>query len=318
MKTIIAYIFLSVFTLSCVYGQIIEEKERELFKSVGVKERTKIDYKFTNNVQAQKGVKTSVSLYNKEGLALKTYTYNGKGEVVVTETNSYDEHNNRIFYERKSASGAYKKTSEYDSEDKVILESGYDGSATFKTLYKYDSKQRVLEIAYYAENLLDEKRVYKYEGSNATVQILHKGKDLKSTIYLKYNSANQIIEEKAKSLTGVELEKRIIEYNAKGLIIKEEKYHTGTLSYRHSYVYDAKGELVKLSEESTSSQKFDKKLYKYDSNGRIIEYKWTKKPGQDYNIKTYKYDAKGSCTEELTFYPATKYKLRSKYEYKFY
>ena len=317
MKTYIAFLVLSILSISLVSGQTIEEKERELFKKYKVKERTKYDYKYTNGKPATSGTKTSVSTYNNEGYILENFTYNSKGDVVTTEKFGYDENGNRTYYERKSMAGAYKKTSEYNEEDKIILETGYDGSAAFKTVYKYNSAKQVTEITYYAENLLDEKRVYEYSGKSATVKVLHRGKDLKSTIKLIFDNNWQIMEETVYSLEGVELEKRKNTYTA-GKIATESKYRAGELKYTTYYHYDIKGNLVKITEDSKSKGKFDKKLYSYDAAGRVVNYKWTRKPGMDYNSKTYTYGDKGVCIKEHTHYPKTDYKLLSKYEYKFY
>ncbi len=318
MKRILTYLIFSVLFVSFSAAQTLEENERELFKKHKVQKRTKFDYKFSGDKVASEGVKTSVSTYNEMGFVLSTTAYNPKGEEVTTEKFGYDDSGNRTQYERKSMTGAYKKNSQYDDEDNIILESGYDGSAAFKTTYKYNSSNKVTEIGYYVENLLDEKRVYEYKGQTAVVQILHKGKDLKSTVKLKFNSNGDILEETIISLEGTELEKRLLEYNAQGLMTKETKYRGGELNYTTWYYYDGNNNLVKITEDSKSKGRYDKKLYKYDSQGRVIEYKWTRKPDQDYNVKTYTYGADGVCVEELTYYPRTNYKLLSKYSYTFF
>lgn len=319
MKTIIIYIFISVISIAWLSGQVIEHKEIELFKKYGVKERVKYDYKYTNGKMAKQGLKSNTNVYNRDGLVLNVTSYSGDGDVSRQEKFGYDQNGNRIMYERKSMRGDYKKDTEYDDE-KVILETGHDGSAAFKTVYKYNNANRVAEIEYYSDNLflIEEKRIYKYTGNKAVVQILAKGKTLKSTVNLVFNSSNQIIEETYLSLEGVELEKRMVTYNSNGNLSKEEKYRGGKRAYTTFYVYNAKGELVKLIEDTPSKGKFDKKLYTYDVQGRVIEYKWTRKPGQEFNVKTFKYGSNGVCSEEHTLYPATDYQILSKYEYSFY
>jgi hypothetical protein len=317
MKTIITYICLSILTFTSVIGQTIEEKEKELLKNAKVSERTKYDYKYTDGKIAEQGTKASVSKYNKDGLVLETTTYNFKGDISVVEKFEYDKNNNRILYERKSMSGAYKKTSEYDDEDKIILESGYDGTAPFKTVFIYNSENKITQIDYYSGDILDERRMYEYSGNKATVKVLHRGKDLKSTVKLIYNNKGEILKETTFSLEGIELENRVLEYNEAGLISKEEKYREGELSYRYTYTYDSNNELIVVSEDSKSKGKFDKKVYSYDSKGRVAEYKWKRKPDEEYNVKTFKYSANEVCAEEHTYYPKTKYQLLSKYGYKF-
>ena len=319
MKKVFTYLLLCLVSFAGVNAQIIEEKEKELFKKYKVSERIKYDYKYTNGVQAENGVKSNVCKYNSNGLVLEIISYNPKGEISTKEKFGYDDNGNRVMYERTSLRGDYKKDSEYDNDDKIVLESGYDGSAAFKTVYKYNSSNRVIEIQYFTDNLfmVDEKRVYKYNGNKATVSIMDKGNALKSTVNLIFNSKQQIIEETVVSLDGVELEKRLVEYNSAGKIAKEEKFRAGKRAYTLTYVYNAKGELTKLVEDKPSKDAFDKKLYKYDSEGRIVEYKWARKPGQEYNVKTYTYGSNGVCTKEHTLYPATNYQIMAKYEYSF-
>lgn len=319
MKTIIAYILICVFSLSGVYGQVIEEKEKELFKKYGVSERIKYDYKYTDGKIASKGLKASVYKYNKQGLVLEITSYNADGDVSRLEKFGYDNYGNRTMYERKGMRGDYKKDTEYEG-DRIVQESGNDGSSAFKTVYKYNSNNRVEEIEYYTDNLfeVEEKRVYTYNGSKATVKVLHKGTTLKSTVKLVYNAQNQIVEETVLSLEGVELEKRLIKYNTNGSLMQEEKYRGGKKAYTYYYVYNANGELTKLVEHVPSKEKFDKKLYSYDSEGRIIEYKWARKAGQEHNSKKYTYGSNGVCIEEHTLYPATNYQIKAKYTYSFF
>ena len=317
MKKIVAYIVFSIISLAFVCAQTLEEKEHELYKKHKVSERIKINHKFVNGVVSKTGVKTSRSKYNKNGYLLETLTFGKKGDTVTVENFGYDKHGNRVFYERKSISGVYKKTSKYNEEDNILLESGYDGSAAFKTVYIYNNAGKITEIKYYADNMLDEKRVYSYTGNKAIVKILHKGKTLRSTIKLLFNAKGDIVEEVVLSLEGVELEKRILNYNTNGLVNTEVKYRSGKLSYKLIYHYNSSKELIKLSEESTSKGKFDKKLYTYDNLRRVVEYKWKRKPDDKYNIKTYTYGSQGVCIKELTHYPKTNYKLLSKYQYKF-
>jgi antitoxin component YwqK of YwqJK toxin-antitoxin module len=317
MKRIGTLLFLILCAFGVTISQTLEEKERELFKQYKVKERTTINYSYINGKKSDQGIKTSTSTYNTEGLVLSTKTFDRNGEITTSEKFGYDVHNNRILYERKGKR-SYMKTSEYNEADNIILESGYDGSSAFKTVYNYNNSGRLAEIKYYAENLLDEKRVYLHSENKAVVRVLHRGKDLKSTIGLVFNSNGDILEEVTQSLEGVELDRRKMTYNEAGFIATEEKYRAGNLSYKLTYQYDDNNNLIKLTEESPSKGKLDKKLYKYDSAGRIIEYKWKRKPDEEYNVKTYKYGSEGVCIEEFTRYPKTNYQLLSTYEYKFY
>lgn len=318
MKKIFSFLLLLTTTFSFIIAQTIEEQERELFKKYQVKERISYDFPYKDGVMEKHGVKTSMSKYNRSGLVVMTFTFNAKGDTTVKEYYGYDARGNRVLYERYSVSGEYKKTSEYDMVDNIILEAGYDGSASFKTVYTYEKGGKVMEIKYYVDNLLDEKRVYSYSGKNATVSVLHKGKDPKSTIQLIFDDKGQILKETTLGLDGTELERRVLQYNAKGQVLLEEKYRLGKLNNRLEYIYNANGDLIKLSEDTGANDKYDKKLYEYDTQGRVSVYKWKRKTETDYNLKKYTYGSSGVCVEEYTNYPKTNYKLLTRYEYTFY
>jgi hypothetical protein len=318
MKRKIIFIAAVIGYFTYSFGQVLEDKEQELFKKFNVKSRTNFDYTFKDNKFSMEGKKTSVNTYDKNGRVIETKTFNPKGEVSTVEKFEYDSKGNRTYYERQSLSGEYKKQSEFDPESNLILEYGYDGSATFRTTFKYDNTDRVIEIVYLIADNIDEKRVYTYSGNKASVDILKNGKFLSSKVSLTYNAKNQVVKEEINSIDGKLLESRTIEYNAAGDIVKEEKYKDGKLFYRLTYEYDAKGEMLSVSEETATDAKYVKKKFSYDDQGRVTEYQWKRNSADEYNIKVFKYSDKGVCSEEHTYYPKTNYKLLTKYEYEFY
>ncbi|MBN2820019.1 MAG: hypothetical protein JXP36_13670 [Bacteroidales bacterium] len=318
MKHLFIYFFISVCLIAFVDGQTLEEKERELYKEHGVKSRTNTDYSFTKGKFSVDGRKTSFSVYDENGFVLKSFSFNPKGDTTSYEKYAYDKNGNRTIYERQSLSGEYKKESEYNTISKLIEEYGYDGSAKFRTVLTYDDKNRVTEIVYYIVDRVDEKRVYTYNGNKASVEILKQGLHLTSSIDLVFNDAQQVISEDYKSIEGKLLESKKYEYSSKGDLIKEEKYKDGNMFYRITYDYDINRNLLAVSEESMSKEKFIKKKYTYDNKNRITEYQWKRNPDDEYNIKVFKYGEKGVCEEEHTFYPKTEYRLLTKYTYEYY
>lgn len=318
MKRIVIFLAAAFSLISFSSGQVLEEKEQELFKKHFVKSRSNLDYTFKEGKFSMDGKKTTTCQYDKNGRVLEIKTFNPKGEVSTIEKFAYDAKGNRTYYERQSLSGEYKKQSEYDQESNLILEYGYDGTATFRTTFKYDNNDRVQEIIYLIADDVDEKRVYVYSGNKASVDILKNGKFLASKVSLTYNAKNEIIKEEVAAIDGKILESRILEYNAAGKILKEEKFKDGKFFYRLSYEYDVNGELLSISEETATEAKYIKKKFKYDELGRVTEYQWKRNSADDYNIKVFKYSDKGVCSEEHTYYPKTNYKLLTKYDYEFY
>lgn len=317
MKKFITY-FIAILIIPISFGQTLEQKDREMFSKHNVKTRVKFDYNFKGNIPSMEGKMTAKSFYDKNGRVLEAYSFNLKGDTVTFDKYEYDAKGNRILYERKSLHGEYKKESEYNQVDNLVEEEGYDGGATFQTIFRYDAQNRVTEITYLTADEVDEKRVYTYNGKKATVEILKLGKHLASKMELLFTDTDQIQEEKFLNLDGKVLERKVFEYNTNGDISKEEKYKLGKLFYRIEYKYDANGDLLSISEESTSKKKFIKKKFAYDDLGRITEYHWKRRPDDDYNIKNFKYKDDGVCTEEHTYYPRTNYKLLTRYEYEFF
>jgi hypothetical protein len=318
MRRIIAYLLTNLIAIGFMYSQTIEENERVLYKENKVKSRTSFDYKFSGGKFSLEGVKTTVAQYDNNGRVLEEKSLKPDGEVRAIEKNKYDDRGNRVFFERQSLSSEYKKESEYDEIDNIIREAGYDGRAPFKTVYKYLTETRVAEIEYFIDDVLDEKRVYKYNGNNATVEILKRGQLLVSKLNLVFNERDQVLEEKLLSADGALLEHKKYEYNNNGDIVKEEKFKEGEMFYRIIYDYDSNNNLLTVSEESKAKSKFVKKKFSYDDKNRIIRYEWKRNPDDEYNIKTFKYESSPVCTEVHTFYPKTDYKLLTKYEYEFY
>ena len=73
-----------------------------------------------------------------------------------------------------------------------------------------------------------------------------------------------------------------------------------------------------ISEESPGTSRFIKKSFIYDTQGRVLGIHWRRKGNEDFNLISYTFDSKGLCTTAETFYPATKYRVLTKYVYEVY
>jgi hypothetical protein len=128
----------------------------------------------------------------------------------------------------------------------------------------------------------------------------------------------RLIEETHYSIDGREIKKKTFKYNVASKLIEEAKMQGGKLYYKITQEYDAKGRLIKVSEETLAKAKYIKKSYGFDIAGNLLEYKWRRNPDEEFNVKNYTYDSKGTCLTEHTLYPGTKFELLSKYEYEYY
>jgi hypothetical protein len=315
------YLFPIAFLLFSVslnlFGQTIEELEKKIAAENHIRSKIQFDYKYIGGKPSKTGVKSLIKTFSGKGELLEKRVLNNKGIVVGWEKYAYNKAGNRILYERENTNSKYKKESKYDENNNVILEAGFNGAQNFRNEYEYTSSGKVKEIVYLAGNKIEQKIVYEHNGSIAMVSIYAGGNALTSKMKLKYDVNGNIIEEIKQTIEGVELEKKIYKYNSAGQILQEEKTRQGSFNYRLIYVYDTRGNLLKLSEETKSKKKYDKKVYTYDSAGNLTEYKWRRNPSDEFNVKKYTYNSRGICLTEYTFYPKTKYELLSKFEYEY-
>ncbi len=317
MKIVFHIIVLS-FLYSYLFGQNIEENEQKVISKNGVIAKTQWDYNYSNGKTSKTGKKTIRTTYNRKGQALSVDAFNMKGEIISSEKYEYDSDGNKTLYERVSTNGKYKKAYQYNNKNQIVLEAGFNGSEPFRNTYQYNLKGLPVEIVYVLSNRTDEKRIYDYSGNTASVEVYKSGNQLASKLKLIYDDLDRITKEILYSLNNTELEKKIFEYNSGNNLVKEEKYRSGKFYYRISYTYDSNGRLLKVAEQNAGSSKFDKKVYTYNSSGQLTEYKWRRGSDDKFNVKQYTYDGKGLCISEYTYYPATDFKVLTKYTYEYF
>ena len=318
MKIHCTYLLLLTFLPCMLLGQTLDKREQKIIEKNHIKAKAKTDYKYVGGKPVTKGIKTSNSTYSPKGWLIGVDILNDKGLVTDWEKYEYDTRGNRTLYERTNPSGNYKKVSLYDEKDNVTLESGFNGAENFRITYKYNAKGIPDEIIYLTNNKIDEKHVYVNSGNTSQVSIYNAAGNLTSKLKLVYDASINIIEENKLGLNDKLLEQKIYKYTADSRILQEEKKVGGVFSYRLTYEYDAKNNLLSMSEESPAYKKYIKKAYAYDTAGNLIEYKWRRNPDEEFNIKKYTYNASGVCLTEYTLYPKTKFELLSKYEYEYY
>lgn len=303
---------------SLMFGQALEEREKKMASQNGIQTRTQWDYSYVKGVMDKQGKKTSISRYNKEGNKTEENTLNAKGLVTNTEVYQYDAKGNRTLYERSGNSGKYKKESAYDAKNNLLSESGFNGSENFKNSYTYNAAGKLETITYTVGTRTEEKRVYSYTGNNTIIQIFAGGQAISSKLKMVSDSKGNILEETMLTVDEKETSKKKFKYNTTEQVIEEEKNQGGNFNYRLSYSYDAKGNLLSVSEETPALKKYVKKSFTYDAQGNLTQYQWRRGPEDQFNVKTYTYDSKGICLTEHTFYPNTKFEIMTKYEYEFY
>ncbi len=318
MKFLLSISFLLFPFFPSLFSQTLEELEKQMAAENNIRTKIQFDHKYIQGKASKTGTRTVVKVFSNKGDLLEKNSLNNKGAVIGWEKYAYDQAGNRTLYERENTSSKYKKESKYDVKNNLLLEAGFNGAENFRNEYKYSSTGKVKEISYSVGNRVEQKIVYQHNGNNAEVGIYAGGNTLTSKMKLKYDTKGNIIEETKLAIDNSEIEKKAYTYNASGKILKEEKTSQGNLIYRLTYIYNTRGNLLKISEETRSKKQYDKKIYTYDSTGKLTEFKWRRNPSDVFNMKSFTYDSRGICLTEYTLYPKTKYELLSKFEYEFY
>jgi hypothetical protein len=317
MRLIIIIPCLFFFTQS--FAQSPEDlKNKEIISRNKVKNQISWDYKYVDNKPDKSGVKTSVTTYSVSGDIIQVNALNAGGAVLHTEKYSYDSRGNKTEYTRQSGDNSYQKKYTYNDRNLLTEESGFDGVENFRNQYAYNAVGEMTEIRYLKNSMLQEKRVFVKDGVTTTVSVINKTGTLTSKLVLIYDSRSNLVEESIYGLNQNPLEKKTYNYDEKKKLKEEAKYKLNKITVRNTYNYSPSGALMEITEEASNIAKFVKKSMNYDAKGNLLEIKWRRNGAEDFNQITYQYDDKGLCITSDTFYPATKYRVLTKYTYEYY
>lgn len=295
-----------------------EPKNKENIAANKVKNQISWDYKYINDKPDKNGVKTSVTTYSSKGDVIQVNALNPAGAVLHSESYAYDGRGNKTEYTRKSGDNSYQKKYVYNAKNLVTEESGFDGVENFRNIYTYDDEGNMTEIRYMKNTILQEKRVFVKDGVTTNVSVYNKLGTLTSKLVLIYDGRGNLVEESIYGLNSNPLEKKTYNYDDKKKLKEEARYKLNKITVRNTYNYTAAGKLTEITEESPGTQKFVKKSISYDARGNITDIKWRRNSTEEFNRITYQYDDSGLCTSAETYYPATKYRVLTKYVYERY
>lgn len=277
------------------------------------------DFAYAGNTPEKQGTKTSLTIYSPQGEIQQVTTYNPKGEVRHIEKYKFDQKGNKTAYSRfsgaEAAKAEYQKFSRYDENGLVIEESGFDGVDNFKNLYTYNSQMKLTQIRYEKNNQLAEKRVFEKHGIHTQVSIFSGAGALNGKLIIRYDANGNVIEEILYGLNQSELEKKTFQYDNRKNLTEEKKFKLDKIALRTIYTYNSTGNLIEIWEEQPGADKFLKKSIAYNDREDIIEIRWRRKPSEEFNRITYTYDNRGLRSTADTYYPATQYKVLTRYQY---
>ncbi len=309
----------SLLIFTQIFSQSADDaKNRETFARNSVKKQISWDYKYNGQKPGKTGIKTSVTTYAENGDVAEVSALNPKGVVTHTEKYNYDSRGNKTAYIRQSGDNSYQKKYAYNDKNQLTEESGFDGVENFRNIYIYDAKGELSEIRYMKGSVLKEKRVFLKDGISTHVSVYNATGALISKLNLKYDNTGNLIEEVVYGVNQLEVEKKIYNYDDKKNLTEEAKYKLDKITLRLIYNYNTSGDLLEIIEESPGVVRFVKKSLSYDTKGNLSEIKWRRKGEEEFNRIAYQYDDQGLCNSADTYYPATKYRVLTKYTYEFF
>jgi hypothetical protein len=317
MRSILSLACFLVFSQS--FAQSFEDiKNKQIISQNKIKNQISWDYKYSDEKPEKTGIKTSITTYSLTGEIIQVNALNPKGLVLHTEKYSYDARGNKTEYTRNSGDNSYQKKYVYNDKNQLIEENGFDGIENYRNLYTYNAKGEMTEIRYMKKSVLQEKRVFAKSGTTTTVSVFNSGGTLASKLVLKYDMKGNLIEESVYGMNQSELEKKTYNYDDKKNLKEEAKYKLDKITLKTTYNYNPAGALLEISEEAPGAAKFVKKSLSYDAKGNLLEIKWRRKGNEEFNSIGYQYDDRGLCSTADTYYPATKYRVMTKYTYEYY
>jgi YD repeat-containing protein len=300
----------------------VYNKNRDIYAGNHIKSQVSLDYTYSGNKPVKTGIKTSVTDFSVGGDVTRVTTFNPKGQVINIEKYSYDARGNKTGYCRYSGDtesrAAYEKISVYNDFNLLVEENGYDGIENFKNSYVYNGQDEITAISYMKNGILSEKRVFSRNDNVTTVSIFNKSGTMTSKLMLTYDSHKNLIQEAVYGVNESELEKKTYDYDENRNLKEVANYKLDKITLKTNYNYNTAGDLIEITEETPVSARFTKKRLSYDADGNLIEIKWRRKESEDFNSITYAYDEKGLSSTAITWYPATKYRVMTRYTYEKY
>lgn len=293
-------------------------KNKEAIARNKAKTQISWDYQYSGEKPGKTGVRTSVTTFTAKGDISQVDALNSKGVVTHSEKYRYDAKGNKTEYTRNSGESSYQKKYVYNDKNQLVEESGFDGVENFRNLYGYNAQGEMKEIRYMKKSVIFEKRVFEKKDATTTVSVYNATGVLTSKLLLRYDDRGNLVEEIVYGGNQSELEKKTYHYDDNKNLKEEAKYKLDKITLKTSYNYNTSGALVEITEETPGVVRFVKKSFTYDPKGSLLEIKWRRKGTEEFNRITYQYDDRGLCTSADTYYPATHYRVLTKYTYEYF
>ncbi len=320
MRIINTIILLSL-SLSVLSQDMFEEQNKKVILQQQIKSITQSNYQIKNGQPSAEGYKNAYQQYDQRGNLTEEIKYKSNGDVFLMMSYRYDHRNNQVGYVRydgKDKKVTYKKACKYNDDDQLLIEAGFDGASQYKNIYNYDEQGKLTAIKYYTNNVLTQKRSFKYHGKTCKISISDKnGKNLFKLIH-EYDAHDNLIGQQRVEPDGTIYYKISKTFNDAGNVLTEIKYERGNFRYKITKQYNNAGNLTTVEEGKPDGTTFIKQKYNYNSNGILLKEEFRKKSSADFSYKQYNYDSNNICKSIESFFASYNYKVLFKMVYEYF
>lgn len=320
MKNLLLFSLIFIWSAIAVNGQDnLEKKEKARMASNKIKKQTQWAHDYIDGKPSAKGYVSCVTSYDKSGNATEIVNYKSDGKITSILNYTYDSKGNKTSYTRYQGNReklTYSQKVIYDAKGNKMTETGFDGASNYKNTFTYKG-DKLSEIKYTTDNILTERRVFTYDGSNTEISIIGPdGKPLAKELNV-YDSRRNLVEE-ARIADKDVTQKMQYEYDPKNQVVEETKHRYGNFSYKKKYIYDNTGNLLRAEDVKPDGKAVVLNNYTYDSKGNILEERWRKENSTDDSYKKYTYNDKGLYTAMDCYFASYKFSVLYKYTYETY
>jgi hypothetical protein len=296
----------------------LSESERILIKSKGIRLKEQWDYKYSGSVVTAKGFLSSRTAFNNDGRIIEMINYKNDTAVLNVSTYSYNSDGQRIEfikYKGRKSSILFKQTTQYNAAKQKISETGFNGEDNFMNQYIYDGTGKQMEIRYFTNKKLDERRILTYKGNETEMQVKDASGNLLSSVKTERDNKGRVTEESRMDKNQQLMEHILFTYDDRDNLITEEKKYSAKPTVKTEYVYDKSGKLLEIYSLEGDVPRYLKQSYSYSSSGNLLTEFWKSSPTSEQSFRKYTYDNNGWLLSTDCYFASYKYKVLNKFVY---
>lgn len=325
MRRIYLTIVFLVAGLCTAYAQLDREAlERDRMRQNSVRECTQFTHKYNKGKPNPEGYKTSTTTYDRNGNPTLIINYRSNGQESSRLHYTYDREGKRLEYKKEETLGgkkmkvSFRQTFTYDRNGRKKTELGFDGSSTYRIVYSYLPNGNLSDITRYkADNSVSERWIYSYRDNKQVLRVIPKNGPMR-IVEKTFDRENRLIVDCQLDTAGKEQRKVEYTYDRAGRIETESLSYAGNLRYRLHYIFNDRGQLVRVLQKRPEGEEFVNNDYTYDDDGNLVTEEWVDGDPSLVSKKDSEFDQKGDMVRVDSYYAPYKYRVMYSYKYKKY